>query len=185
MVELHGGTVSAESAGVNRGATFRVTFPVRAVVDTPALPQPPVGAQQKTGPAHVSLAGIRVLVVDDEPDARELVAAILTEYGADVRVAPSAHDAYGEVQSWRPDVLVADIGMPDEDGYSLLRRVRALPADEGGAIPAAALTAYAQAEDRERAFAAGFQEHVAKPVLAQELARLVASLAGMKNPRMS
>ncbi|RPH58478.1 MAG: response regulator, partial [Acidobacteria bacterium] len=124
----------------------------------------------------------RVLVVDDEPDARELVAVILREYGADVRVAPSAHDAYGEVQSWRPDVLVADIGMPDEDGYSLLRRIRALPPEQGGAIPAAALTAYAQAEDRDRAFAAGFQEHVAKPVFAHDLAQLVGALARKRVP---
>jgi signal transduction histidine kinase/ActR/RegA family two-component response regulator len=177
MVELHGGTVSAESAGLNRGATFRVTFPVQAVADTPGQSPQAVGAHETPARANVSLAGIRVLVVDDEPDARELVAVILRDYGADVRVAPSAHDAFQAVRSWRPDVLVADIGMPEEDGYSLLRRIRALSPDQGGAIPAAALTAYAQAEDRQRAFAAGFQEHVAKPVLAHELAQLVETLA--------
>ena len=181
MVELHGGTVAAESDGLNRGSTFTVTFPIRAVAAGPADASrvQPVGADADSVRARVSLAGIRVLAVDDEPDARELVAFILKEYGADVRVAASAQDAYRELRVWRPDVLVADIGMPVEDGYSLLRRVRALSPDEGGAIPAAALTVYARAEDRDRAFAAGFQEHVSKPVIAQELARLVATLARM------
>ncbi len=181
MVELHGGTVSAESAGSNRGSTFTVTFPIRAVAAGPAeVPRArPAGAGADSVRARVSLAGIRVLAVDDEPDARELVAFILKEYGAEVRVAASAKDAFQELRTWRPDVLVADIGMPVEDGYSLLRRIRALSPNEGGAIPAAALTAYAQAEDRDRAFAAGFQEHVSKPVIAQELARLVATLARM------
>jgi len=132
-------------------------------------------SQQTVGPR--ALHGIRVLVVDDEPDARTLVEAVLRQYGADVRAAGSAQEAFQEVQRWRPDVLVADIGMPVEDGYSLLRRVRALSAAEGGSIPAAALTAYAQDEDRERAFAAGFQEHVAKPVPPQRLAHVVARLA--------
>jgi CheY-like chemotaxis protein len=116
-------------------------------------------------------------VVDDERDARELVQAVLRQYGADVRAVASAEDAFHEVRRWRPDVLVADIGMPDEDGYTFLRRVRALAAAEGGTTPAAALTAYALREDRERALAAGFQEHVAKPVPPARLADVVARLA--------
>ena len=181
MVELHGGSVTAESAGRDQGATFRVSLPVHAV----AAPD----ARDETMPAHrhvpsvaggspLILRGVRVLVVDDEPDARDLVQAVLVQFGAEVRAAASAGEAFGEVRNWRPDVLVADIGMPVEDGYSLLRRIRALSAAEGGSIPAAALTAYAQREDRERAFAAGFQEHVAKPVPPRELALVVASLAG-------
>jgi CheY-like chemotaxis protein len=115
--------------------------------------------------------------VDDEADALALVEAVLTKLGANVRVATSARDAFHEVRTWRPDVLVADIGMPVEDGYSLLRRIRALAPSEGGAIPAAALTAYAQPEDRARAFAAGFQEQVSKHVMPEQLAQLVATLA--------
>jgi signal transduction histidine kinase/ActR/RegA family two-component response regulator len=179
MVELHGGTVTAESAGVNRGATFTATFPVRAVASDSRQPSPAGSVAAEGDPADtvVSLDGIRVLVVDDEPDARALVETVLRKFGADVRVAASARAAFDEVRRWRPDVMVADIGMPVEDGYSLLRRVRALSPEEGGTIPAAALTAYAQAEDRDRAFAAGFQEHVAKPVLPHQLAQLVATLA--------
>ncbi len=174
LVELHGGTVAAESRGVNRGATFTAVFPVRAVAGMQSRDAQPE-ARREMG--TVSLAGVRVLVVDDEADARELVALVLGEFGAEVQVASSAGEAYRELRRWRPDVLVADIGMPVEDGYSLLRRVRALAPDQGGAIPAAALTAYAQTADRALAQAAGFQEHVAKPVQAHELARLVSRLA--------
>ena len=179
MVELHGGTVSAESGGANRGATFRVMLPVRAVAtdSSPSLPGRIAVSEGDAVEAPVSLDGVRVLVVDDEADALALVEAVLRKLGAEVRVASSAQDAFHEVRTWRPDVLVADIGMPVEDGYSLLRRIRALAPAEGGAIPAAALTAYAQPEDRARAFAAGFQEHLSKPVLPHQLARLVATLA--------
>jgi signal transduction histidine kinase/CheY-like chemotaxis protein len=186
MVELHGGTVSAESAGRDCGSTFKVTLPVRAVASESSKgprAAESVGASGGSMRGDASLAGVRVLVVDDEADARDLVNVILTECGAVVRVVASAHEAYREVRGWRPDVLLADIGMPGEDGYSLLRRVRALPPAEGGAVPAAALTAYARVEDRNRALAAGFQEHMSKPVLARELARSVANLARMQPAR--
>ena len=178
IAELHGGTVSVESQGRDRGASFSVTLPVRAIA-VPGAPTPGLAdtERQVGAAAGPELTGIRVLIVDDEPDARELVEAVLKQHGAEVRAAASAHDAFQEVRHWRPDVLVADIGMPDEDGYSLLRRVRELSADEGGSIPAAALTAYTHWEDRERALAAGFQEHVAKPVLPGELVQIVARLA--------
>ena len=179
IAELHGGTVVAVSEGTDKGATFTVTLPIRAVAeprDGEASLRPTREESHQTVDP-LALHGIRVLVVDDEPDARTLVEAVLRQYGADVRAAGSAQEAFQELQRWRPDVLVADIGMPVEDGYSLLRRVRALSAAEGGSIPAAALTAYAQHEDRERAFAAGFQEHVAKPVPPQRLAHVVARLA--------
>jgi len=180
LVELHGGTVSAASQGSGQGATFTVTLPVRAA----AQAQGAAGAVERRGQEYPSrtrplgLHGLRVLVVDDEADARQLVESVLTQYGAAVKVAASAHEAFCEVRNWRPDVLVADIGMPVEDGYSLLRRIRMLSSAEGGAIPAAALTAYAQLGDRERALAAGFQEHVSKPVPPDQLALVVARLAG-------
>jgi CheY-like chemotaxis protein/two-component sensor histidine kinase len=179
IVELHGGTVSAASEGKDKGATFRVTLPIRAVAEPldgdEKLRRTDEEAEKAVEP--LALQGIRVLVVDDEPDARTLVEAVLRQYGAVVRAAGSAQEAFQEVRRWRPNVLVADIGMPVEDGYSLLRRVRALSASEGGSVPAAALTAYAQDEDRQRAFAAGFQEHVAKPVPPERLANVVARLA--------
>jgi signal transduction histidine kinase/CheY-like chemotaxis protein len=179
LAELHGGTVSAQSPGRDRGATFSVTLPVQAVAQpTAAAPtEHPTAEQSADHVSPLALKGIRVLVVDDDPDARELVKAVLTQHGADVRVAASAHEGFDEVRDWRPDVLVADIGMPEEDGYSFLRRVRTLSVAEGGSIPAAALTAYAQREDRERALAAGFQEHVPKPVPPEQLAEVVARLA--------
>jgi len=184
LVELHGGTVSASSQGRGQGATFSVTLPVRAVAEAPtaATVVERRGNESAASPAPLALQGLRVLVVDDEADARELVEAVLTRYGAAVKVAASAHEAFREVRYWRPDVLVADIGMPVEDGYSLLRRIRALSSAEGGSIPAAALTAYAQLGDRERALAAGFQEHVSKPVPPDHLALVVARLAGSHLP---
>ena len=179
IAELHGGTASADSPGRDRGASFTITLPVRAAVDPAPRPGSVRQAAEEPGavlPPAV-LSGLRVLVVDDEQDARELVRAVLSQYGAEVHVAASAQEAFQEVRYWRPDVLVADIGMPVEDGYSFLRRVRALSAEEGGAIPAAALTAYARRGDRDRALAAGFQEHVPKPVPPDALARAVARLA--------
>jgi signal transduction histidine kinase/ActR/RegA family two-component response regulator len=183
LAELHGGTVSAESAGRDQGATLTVTLPVQAV----AGPSP-VRVEDHPSPHTVhpvptlALQGIRVLVVDDEPDARDLVRAVLTQYGADVRTAESASEGFDTLLGWRPHVLVADIGMPEEDGYSFLRRVRALSAAQGGAVPAAALTAYAQREDRERALAAGFQEHLSKPVPPECLAETVGHLARREVP---
>jgi CheY-like chemotaxis protein len=118
-----------------------------------------------------------VLVVDDEPDARETLQQILEHCDAEVLTAGSAREAMAAVESWKPHVLLSDIGMPGEDGYSLIRRLRELPPERGGRTPAAALTAFARGEDRRRALRAGFQMHVAKPVEVQELAAVVASLA--------
>ncbi|HEV7499931.1 MAG TPA: response regulator, partial [Vicinamibacteria bacterium] len=127
-----------------------------------------------------SLAGVRVLVVDDEKDTRDVVSAVLSQQGADVAAASSVDEALGHLSSSIPDVLLADIGMPDEDGYSLMRRIRALPAGRGGTVPAAALTAYARAEDRMQALLAGFQIHVPKPVQPGELIRVVGALAARR-----
>jgi CheY-like chemotaxis protein len=121
---------------------------------------------------------LRVLIVEDEADSREMLLIVLTQCGAQVRAVANAADALSQLEAWRPDVLISDIEMPGEDGYSLIRKVRSLPAERGGKIPAAALTAYARAEDRMRALLAGFQLHVPKPVEPAELAAVVASLAG-------
>lgn len=172
IVELHGGSVEAESAGLNMGATFTMTLPVRAIAPERT------GAEGAEGGAP-RLRGLRVLVVDDEPDARELLKEVLIRAGSEVEVAASAAEAFEVVRRSRPDVIVSDIAMPDEDGYSLLRRVRCLPADEGGRTPAVALSAYARLQDRAQARAAGFDEHVAKPADADEVIATVA-LAGRR-----
>lgn len=179
IVELHGGTVEAASAGEGQGATFTVKLPVRpARIETrDAAAVPPAVTREVLGHLE-ALRGVRVLVVDDDADTRELIAAVLGQQGADVRVSPSAREAVETLRSWRPDVLVSDIEMPDENGYELIRRVRALGREGGGRIPAVALTAYAQTADRSRALLEGFQLHVVKPVEPAEIAAAVASLAG-------
>jgi PAS domain S-box-containing protein len=188
LVELHGGSVTARSHGEGQGSTFTVTLPIRATVGDAEPARAPAGATPaRPGDAAgdlPSLAGLRVLVVDDEPDARDLVRRLLEGAGAEVTTAASAADAVQRLsdatRSGRPpQVIVSDIGMPDEDGYALIRRVRQLPPDAGGDIPAAALTAFARSEDRTRAMLAGFQSHVAKPVEPGELVAVVASLAGV------
>jgi len=180
LVELHGGSVRAESEGEGHGSTFKVLLPVAPI--NPAEP-----AEARVHPAARDilpafdcpdrLDGLRVLVVDDEPDTREMLKAGLGQCGAVVTTAGSAAEAIGEIQGAPPDVLVSDIGMPEEDGYDLIRKVRALPAEGGGRVPAIALTAYARAEDRLQALRAGYQMHVPKPVELAELAAVVASIA--------
>ncbi|MBG1240586.1 hybrid sensor histidine kinase/response regulator [Nostoc sp. NZL] len=180
LVELHGGTVSAESPGIGQGATFIVNLPMKAVyVETNTADQlSSVGDTQEANYYLPKLDGLRVLVVDDEADARHLLTTILGQYGAQVMAAPSASDALLALQQFHPHILVSDIGMPQEDGYTLIRQVRALPTDQGGRIPAVALTAYARAEDRTQALLAGFQLHVPKPVNPGELAAVIANLTG-------
>jgi PAS domain S-box-containing protein len=184
LVELHGGTVRAKSPGIGQGATFCIELPlmpVRAPSDQPGDRAHPGGPSAASAWAdHPSLAGIAVLVVDDEPDALALVRRVLEECGARVLTAGSAREGLALVAAERPDVIVSDIGMPDEDGYDFVRAVRALPADRGGRTPAAALTAFARAEDRTRALRAGYQTHVAKPVEPTELTAVVASLAATR-----
>jgi CheY-like chemotaxis protein len=170
LVEAHGGTVRAESEGPGRGSTFVVELPA-------AIPAPAKSTPDGDGATMPSLAGVRVLLVDDQPDAVELAHAALSAAGADVQAAHSAREAMGVLSRWLPDVLVSDIGMPDVDGYTLIREVRALPHQAGGAVPAIALTAYVQADDRVRALSAGYQLHVPKPVDLRELALAVANLA--------
>jgi PAS domain S-box-containing protein len=180
LVELHGGTVRGTSRGSGQGATFVVAFPLSAVLEH----QAPDGAQSAITEAvpprlMVDLSGVKALVVDDEPDARALVKRVLEANKASVLTAASADEAMEVLDRERLDVLLSDIGMPDQDGYELLRRVRSLPASKGGTIPAVALTAFARSEDRRRALMAGFQLHVSKPVEPAELLAVVANLSGV------
>jgi PAS domain S-box-containing protein len=186
LAELHGGTVQARSDGPGQGSTFSVLLPLTALH---ADPEDPGRRHPHSGPALASdeaacaaLAGVKVLVVDDEFDARALVRRLLEDCHADVRVAASADEAVRLIEAERPDVLISDIGMPGEDGYSLIQRVRASAADGVAATPALALTAYARAEDRVKAIRAGYHLHVAKPVEPVELITMVASLAGRTPP---
>jgi signal transduction histidine kinase/ActR/RegA family two-component response regulator len=179
LVELHHGGVSAESAGLGRGATFTVRLPLVAV-RVNEHDQPGRLASRSSVERFPELRGVRVLVVDDEADARDLVAAVLEQCGAEVTPAGSAGEALDALDRVRPHVLISDISMPDVDGYALISKVRALGLDRGGRVPAVALTAYARAEDRERALAVGFQMHVAKPVEPADLVDVVSRLAGRR-----
>jgi PAS domain S-box-containing protein len=183
LVELHGGSIRASSEGANAGATFTVSLPITAVVSEPATSSDlRAGARSSTPDVvfdeQLSLHGVRVLMVDDEVDARILLQRLLEDHGAKVSAAASAEEAFNLLLIERFDVLVSDIGMPGEDGYAFMRRVRGLGPGSGGDIAAVALTAYARAEDRVRAIRAGFQMHIAKPVEPVELLTMVASLAG-------
>jgi CheY-like chemotaxis protein len=177
LVELHGGTVQALSPGRGQGATFVVTLPVSLRRQTDQGAGRPSGDGEDIPEGTALLSGVAVLYVDDEPDARELAKRVLSDQGAAVVTADSAEEARRLLPNVRPDVLVADIGMPREDGYSLIRSIRALPESAGGTVPAAAVTALARSEDRRRALLAGFQTHVAKPVDVVELIAVVATLA--------
>ena len=185
LVELHGGSVTAESLGEGAGATFKVILPVTNVTqdlnEVEKKVQPTFAANSPTErDPQPSLNGLRVLVVDDELDSRELVVAVLMMRGAEVVSCGSAIEALDEMKRQPFDVLVSDIGMPEMDGYGLINEVRQLPVERGGRIPAVALTAYAGIEDRKRALSAGYQMHVPKPVEPAALTSVVASL-GEKN----
>jgi len=184
LVEMHGGAIHATSEGEGKGSTFVVQLPVTVVhppheTDERVHPRPAI-TDAPADVGNISLAGTKVLVVDDERDAREIVRRLLTGAGAEVIVVASAAEALEAIERFRPHVLVSDIGMPDQDGYELIRRVRML--GQGlGRTPAIALTAFARIEDRTRAMLAGFQMHIAKPVEPGELIVTVASLAGRVN----
>jgi PAS domain S-box-containing protein len=180
LVELHGGTVKAESAGDRQGATFTVYLPITPIYSY--APQSNGNGQHNnlnlTDTAKPLLDGLFILVVDDEEDTRLLLTQMLTAYGATVKAAGSAAEALEVILQQQPDLLVSDIGMPEEDGYSLIRKIRAQKLGPQGKIPAVALTAFARAQDRLHTLAAGFQHHVSKPVEPAELATVIASLTG-------
>jgi CheY-like chemotaxis protein len=180
LVDLHGGSIEATSEGLGKGSRFVVRLPVSPLVSaTLGVSQVPATKEAKTStdfPHHLS--GVRVLVVEDDPDARELIGYVLESCGIEVRLAGSAALALKELGGYTPHVIVSDIGMPDEDGYSLIRSIRTSPQAETKDIPAIALTAFARNEDRTRALVAGFNVHMSKPVEPTALVRAVAELAG-------
>ncbi|MCT7972909.1 response regulator [Laspinema olomoucense] len=157
LVELHGGTVSAESPGVGQGATFTVKLPAIALKPNTETPLPQSSPQGE-------LTGVRVLVVDDDDDSLEFMQFVLEQSGCQVRAIASTMEALAVFSDWQPDLVISDIAMPEEDGYSFIRKIRAMERNAGGQIPAVALTAYAREEDRNAAFLAGFQEHLSKPI---------------------
>jgi signal transduction histidine kinase/ActR/RegA family two-component response regulator len=181
LVELHGGTVHAVSEGVGRGATFTVALPISA--GEAQAGQPATLGERRTAGSTASpmprlprLDGLRILVVDDNADGRTLTSLVLAQAGASVKTAASVRDALQMLEVERPDALVTDIGLPDEDGYALIRQIRQQETEHGGFLPAVALTGYARAEDRARILAAGFQAHVPKPVDPVELTAAIATV---------
>jgi CheY-like chemotaxis protein len=182
LVELHGGTITADSAGENAGATFTVRLPLAPSARGQSEQDTRRNAR-RDGHARLedprALDGVRVLVVDDERDTRELIKAILVRCGAEPKTCESVSEALEALRSWRADVILSDIGMPGEDGYSLMKRL--IGGDSGGEpIPVVALTAYAGTEDRTRALDAGFRVHLAKPIEPGELVAVISNLVGKK-----
>ncbi|HVD78316.1 MAG TPA: response regulator [Vicinamibacteria bacterium] len=176
LVELHGGTVHAESEGPDRGATFTVRLPL---MEERSVAAGPAGrGSETTDPAAMRLDGVKVMVVDDELDMRDFLSVSLRQYGADVTALASVGEAVEALEREKPDVLVSDIGMPGEDGYALIRKVRALGPERGGQVPAAALTGFAAGDDTTRVLSAGYQVHLPKPVEPSQLAQVVGTLAG-------
>jgi signal transduction histidine kinase/DNA-binding response OmpR family regulator len=185
LVEMHGGTIKAHSDGINQGSTFSVRLPLRT-----ANLSPEEGATQSISSltnngqgsflSFPVLEGLRVLVVDDEDDTRDLIATVLRRCGAEVLGCETASEALEQCQTWSPDLLISDIGLPGEDGYSLIEKVRAFD-EPCGQVPAVALTAYASPEDRDRVLSAGFQMHIAKPVEPEELVTIIANVSGRSN----
>ncbi|HET9762985.1 MAG TPA: response regulator, partial [Casimicrobiaceae bacterium] len=180
IVELHGGMIHAESPGVGKGAVFAVKLPLIVRARRPGEDERlhPSGGivEPAMEEARIPLLGLRVLLVDDDPESNEVVRTLLASCGAEVEVAGSTAQALGVLERWKAHILVSDIGMPREDGFALIRKVRARDGSPGR-VPAVALTAYTSVEDRVRLFSAGFQAHVTKPLDPAELVAVVASIA--------
>lgn len=180
LVELHGGKVTAKSGGLSTGATFTVALPLAVLHGEPAMDTREHPAAETARPPRGRLPrldGVSILLVDDEKDARNVVAAMLEKAGASVQAAASAQEALDSLETAVPNLMISDIGMPGEDGYSLIRKVRGLPPERGGNLPAIALSAYTRTEDRIQAITSGFQMHLSKPADALELLTVVESLA--------
>ncbi|HSS38726.1 MAG TPA: response regulator, partial [Polyangia bacterium] len=177
LAELHGATVAVQSAGAGRGAVFTLSVPIPAA----SIEHPEKGDPLFAAPG-ASLENVRVLVVDDEPDARELARQLLEDAGAVVATAVSARTGLDQIAAFQPDVIVSDIGMPEMDGHAFIRQVRALPPQRGGRTPAIALTAYASPEDARRARESGFQRFLAKPL---DVVGLTAAIAELRQREVS
>jgi CheY-like chemotaxis protein len=185
LVELHGGTVRADSPGEGQGATLAVALPIPGSLmepgdRDPAAPEPSRAGRAWTDSDRTALQGVRLLVVEDDPDSRDMLVTVFEQGGARVSAVASAEEALEVFERAAPDVLVSDIGLPGEDGHELIRKVRALEAEKGGRIPALAVTAYAGPEARAKALAAGFDLQVSKPVVPTELVAQAALLAGRR-----
>lgn len=183
LVELHGGNVSVESGGIAAGSTFKVDLPMAEERRDPARAEERHKEMERRRNAKskkVRLDDVRVLLVEDDDDSRKLLATMLKQHGADVISAATAADAFRLFCDNRPAILISDIGMPEEDGYELIRRIRGLAAEKGGLVPAIALTGYATRKDRERALSAGYQRHIAKPIEQRELIAAIANLVSKK-----
>ena len=183
LVEMHGGTVRADSPGENQGATFTVALPTMIVHKSAQTREHPLAERRNALQQLADLGGVRVMAVDDDVDALGLLKDVLEAAGAEVATAASAIDTLDTMTSFKPDVLVADIGMPDIDGFELIRRIRKLDDEKLRDIPAAALTAFARSEDRTKALQAGFEMHLAKPVDPGELVASVATLVRRYRPK--
>ena len=179
LVELHGGSVRADSPGPESGANFTVNLPLMAVYSEHRSADRAHNSDSNATAAQVAprLSGIKVMVVDDEPDTCEVLRIIIEQYGGEVKTCASSAEALETLKHWKPDVLVSDIEMPGEDGYRLIEKIRSLAPEQGGNVPALALTAYARIDDRMRALSAGYQMHLAKPAEPLEFTAVITSLA--------
>ena len=188
LIEMHGGTVQAASEGEGQGTTFIVRLPILVVRDVKAISLSEAKASDKGAESFIDegepainnasqLSGLRALIVEDEVDAREMLGMLLVQFGAEIKASASAQEALRILEDWKPDVLVSDVGMPDEDGYSLISQIRALEPARGGLIPAIALTGYSRPEDGSKLLAAGYQVHLAKPVDLAQLVNAILSLS--------
>jgi CheY-like chemotaxis protein/two-component sensor histidine kinase len=185
LIEQHGGTVRAESAGEGRGASFTIELPLAKQQAAPARSARAAMIRSNPNTPDMTvrnLNGVDALVVDDDRDNRELIKRILNDCGATVRLAASARDAFAQFREAMPNLLISDLGMPDVDGFELLDWVRHLSKEEGSQVPAIALTAFARSEDRLRALEAGFSAHISKPVEPSELIATVAAVVGPTAP---
>jgi len=180
LVELHGGSISAESEGLGRGSVFTVDLPLAQERRDPARAEERKREveRRRSRSGAIRLDGVHVLVVEDDEDTCKLLGTMLRRYGARVTATKSAQEGLRAFQNELPDVLVSDIGMPDEDGYELIRKLRSRPPEKGGLTPAIALTGYASRKDRERALMAGYQQHLAKPIEQAEMIAAIAALVG-------
>jgi CheY-like chemotaxis protein/anti-sigma regulatory factor (Ser/Thr protein kinase) len=184
LVEMHGGTVTAESPGEGEGAIFTVMLPCRQTSlpnEVGATSEPDKGMAQPTE-EPADLNGLRVLSIDDQEEARDAMSALLESLGAQVQSAESAQEGLAALAAYRPDIVLCDLSMPGEDGFSVIRKVRALDSDQGGKVPVVALTAYGDRESIQRCLDAGFDAHLAKPMDVADLARLIRELVGRSKP---
>jgi CheY-like chemotaxis protein len=180
LVELHGGTITAESAGLAQGSVFTVELPIAQERRDPARAEERRREveRRRSRSGAVRLDGVHVLLVEDDDDSRKLLGTMLKRYGAKVTATKSAAEALRVFSDDVPDILLSDIGMPDQDGYEFIRKLRALPAEKGGLTPAIALTGYASRKDKERALTAGYQQHIAKPIEQTDMIAAIATLIG-------